>query len=163
MQYDEWSETVPNLKAVPGQVELFGVNILPQGTRAGHAERGKAINHISQMAELGYIEQDEANRRMQIAADATKCSELGHLISDLPGYTVHSNPFTKYDWDNPRHYVPTLLAALVASVFTAIVPVVTLATYKQLDHGWAVAVATVTITAGIIGFVASISAFAVKS
>lgn len=156
--YDDDSyRQVDKLRVVQGAVEKAGANIRTS-QRVGHEHRDKTIAHLNQMADLGYLDGEEAETRKKIAADATTETELRHLTGDLPGLVVHK----KWDWDNPVYWVPTLIMACVASITVGIMPTAVLASVHAGNTPWGIAVSAMTIVGGILGLIASIVGIVIK-
>jgi hypothetical protein len=131
-----------------------GVTILPNGTRAGDADRDRAINHLTQMADLGYLKQEEAEKRIKHAENAERKVDLKTLTSDLPApLLINRKLRDRYDWNKQAHWIPTLIGGMAFGGMTAVLPAEILST-QHLFPGNPVGLAF-----GIFGIIAGILIF----
>ncbi len=164
--YDSEGRRVFTSKVVPGSSAAVpeGVSIMPSGTRAGNADRDRAVNHIAQMAEQGYITPEEADRRVKHAETIENVAALRVLTSDLPAPMDTRGWFQSYDWGNMGHWMPTLVGGMMFSAVTAIVP----ASVLNAEHlfpgtGLGVGVGIATLIMGMVGFFSCLAGIIIKS
>jgi hypothetical protein len=153
-------------RVVPGSALSApeGVNIMPSGTRAGNADRDRAINHIAQMAEQGYITPDEADKRVKHAENLENIATLRVLTSDLPAPLDTRAWWESYNWDNMRHWVPTLIGGMTLSAVTVVVPTSVLnAEHLFPNTPLGLGIGIFTLIVGVIGFFACLAGIIVKS
>jgi hypothetical protein len=140
------------------------VTVLGNGVRAGNADRDRAINHITQMADLGYVSQEEAERRIRAAENIERHADLRHITSDLPAPVVNPGLVGRYNWDSPKCWIPTLITGMAASGITAILP----ASILSVDHlfpgnGIGLAVGILTLIVGVLAFFGCLAGIIVKA
>jgi hypothetical protein len=152
-------------KIVNGEVEKYQeVNILPRGTRIGHAERRSAMKHILDMKDRGYITEQEADARLNAAQNAEKQGDITTLTTDLPAPFHKPGFFESYDWDKTRYWAPTLVVGMALSAMLAIVP----ASVLGADHlfpqtGLGLGVGLPCLVFGIVGFFGCLAGIISKS
>lgn len=161
MHYRDYDEdrkgiTKRTVQAVPS---FDGVEILPQGSRAGNAERDRAIEHIRDMTEQGYLDPIEGDRRIAHCAEAKKTTALNELTSDLPPYKAR----WYFDWDNTRHFVPVLVGGLMVSLILAIVPATVIDAMHKFHTAMGLGIAVPSLVIGIVGAIACIGGFIAKT
>lgn len=145
--------------AIPDEVTVLG-----NGVRAGNADRDRAITHITQMADLGYVSQEEAERRVRAVENIERNADLRHLTSDLPAPILNAGLMRRYDWDSPKCWVPTLITGMAASGITAILP----ASILGADHLFpgnsvGLAVGILTLIIGVLAFFGCLAGIIVKA
>ena len=87
-------------RRVPGQVDLPGVNIVHE--RVGDAERSRTVHHIKEMEAKGYIPPEEADKRIEHAANADSKATLNYITADLPAPVYQQPGYWKgWNWDKP--------------------------------------------------------------
>lgn len=154
-------------RRIPGEIELDGVNILrsPDGTpaRVGHDERKRAVHHIKEMEAKGYIPPEEATARVEHAANATQRRELLNLTSDLPAPVDSRSYWQKWDWDEPRYFLPALITGIFASLCSAVVPGIILSEMHEFNSGMGQGIFLPLLALGIIGFWVSVIFLVIKS
>jgi hypothetical protein len=133
------------------------VNILPASSRAGHADRDRTINHISQMLELGYLQAEEATKRINFAAETEHRKTLAMLTSDLPAPVDDRGWFASYDFDKPKYWVPTLVGGMAGSGTLAVVPTVMFSSEHVFHSAPFLAIGIITIIFGTIGWFACLA------
>jgi Domain of unknown function (DUF1707) len=149
-QYVSAKRVVPsNAVAIPE-----GVNILPNGTRAGDADRDRAINHLTQMADLGYLPPEEAEKRIKHAENAERKVDLKTLTADLPAPLLGKRTLRqRYDWDKPAHWIPTLIGGMAVGGLVAVLPAEMLSTAHMFPN------TTIGAAFGILGIITGILLF----
>jgi hypothetical protein len=148
-----------NVVAVPD-----GITIMPPNSRAGHAERDSTINHLKQAAEHGYIDPDEAARRIEHADQAQRVTDLKGLTVDLPAPIDERGFWESWDWDRPKYWVPSLIGGGVLSAVTAVLPASVLSAEHLFPQtGFGLAIGIVTLIMGIIGFFSCLAGIIVKA
>jgi Domain of unknown function (DUF1707) len=141
------------------------ITILPNGSRAGNADRDRTIRHIQQMTDLGYITPEEAGRRIDHADATEKSADLTALTSDLPA-PVDTRRWSQssYDWDKMSHWLPTLIAGMALFGVIAVVPSAALNAERLFPNtalGLGVGVSTLIV--GVIGFFACLAGILIKA
>jgi hypothetical protein len=165
VHYDNAGRRTP-MKVVPSTAMAIpeGVTIHPANSRAGHRERDIAASHITQAVEGGYITPEEGLTRKMHVEEAEKISDLRTLTSDLPA-PIDTRPwYQTYDWDNQRHWLPTLIAGLAASAVTAVIPTSVLSAehlFPGNPLGFGIGILTLII--GIVGFFACLTGIITKT
>lgn len=162
---NNWHLSDNGPKVVKGEVEVRheGVNILGNGQRIGHAERTQTMKHILDVKDRGYITDQEAEARINAAQSAEKQADINSLTVDLPAPFVHPNIIQRYNWDEQKYWVPTLLSGVGLSSVLAIIPTAVLA-QDRLFPGNPVALTfgIITMLLGIIGFFSCIGGIIAK-
>lgn len=116
-RYDSTHPYMSTGKTVPGAViRQADAHILPG--RIGHADRKQAVQHIQQMQETGHLTADEAVIRQNQAAEAQTRAELQELTRDLPGPADTRGFRERWDWKEPRYYLPVLIGGTFVSVLS---------------------------------------------
>ena len=154
-------------RRIQGEVELPNVNIIPRGNdgtpaRAGHDERQRAIHHIKEMEAKGYIPTEEATTRIEHAASAEKNSELRVLTSDLPAPVDPRGFWKKWDWDEEKYFIPTLILGMALSVCAAVIPGVLLGRLHEFNTTGGLGLFIPLLVAGVFGFFTCLSVLVVK-
>lgn len=146
---------VPKPKVVQSNAVAIpdGVTILPNGTRAGDADRDRAINHLTQMADLGYLPQEEAEKRIKHAENSQRKVDLKTLTSDLPAPLADIPLRQRYDWGKPAHWIPTLIGGMAVGGMTAVLPAEILSTQHMFPN------TALGLTFGILGIITGILLF----
>jgi Domain of unknown function (DUF1707) len=151
-------------KIIPGSALSIPEDAHVIGTsRIGNDDRDRTVNHIKTMTEKGYLTVEEANLRIDHAMNTYKQADLRVLTSDLPAPVDTRTWVQSYNWDNKRHWIPTLVAGVAVSAATATVPASVLAADHLFPHNpIGLAVGLTAIIAGIVGFVACIVGMIIK-
>ncbi len=163
---NNWHLSDNGPKVVKGEVEVRheGVNILGNGQRIGHAERTRTMKHILDVKDRGYITDTEAEARLKAAQAAEKTADIKSLTADLPAPFVSTNIVQRYDWGQPKYWVPTLLSGIGASSILAIVPTAVLAQDHLFPHSpAALIIGIMTMLLGTIGFFSCLGGIIAKS
>jgi hypothetical protein len=117
------------------EARAAGLNITPQ-QRIGHAHREQATTHIHEMLTGGFIDEEEAEKRLQYAESATTSMELASLTRDLPAPTDHRSPARRlhedFDFSQKKWYVPILSVLTVLGLNISIIP----SAVAGADHWW---------------------------
>jgi hypothetical protein len=141
-----------------------GVTILPNGTRAGDADRDRAINHLTQMADLGYIPPEEAEKRIKHAEHAERKTDLKTLTSDLPAPVANLTLRQSYDWNKPAHWIPTLIGGMAVGGMVAVLPAEILSTQHLFpSNAVGLAIGIFGIIFGILLFFGCLAGIIVKA
>lgn len=129
------------------------VNIV-KGTRVGHADRDRTVQHIKQAADNGYLTETEAAARMTHADKAETNAQLRDLTSDLPAPIDTRTWVQRFDWKTPVVLIPVGFAL---SLMVAIIPSATMNQMKLFPHEpFALGIGIATIVIGVIGFILSL-------
>jgi hypothetical protein len=145
--------------AIPDDVTVLG-----NGVRAGNADRDRAITHITQMADLGYVTQEEAERRIRAVENIERNADLRHITSDLPAPVVNAGLVGRYNWDNPKCWIPTLITGMAVSGITAVLPASILgAEHLFPGNGIGLAVGILTLIVGVLAFFGCLAGIIVKA
>lgn len=155
-----------NDKTIPGSVEPYkeGVNILHNGTRIGAADRERAIRHIADTQEKGYIKSDEAEKRIRLVEDAEREADVRALTSDLPAPFSKTSWVRSYDWNQTKYWAPTFILGIALSTVLAIVPAVVLGADRLFpETALGLGIAVPSLIFGFIGFFACLGGIIVKA
>lgn len=159
----DYDDTYPygNRKTVSGAViRQQDVNLLPG--RIGHADRQQAVQHIQRMQETGHLTADEAVSRQNQAAEAQTRAELQELTRDLPAPADTRGFRERWDWDEPRYYLPVLISGIFVSVLSPIVTGGILADMGIFSKSEGALVFWPFLAAGILGFILCVISMIVK-
>lgn len=151
----------PYGRAVPGAViRQKDANLLPG--RVGHADRKQAVQHIQRMQETGHLNADEAVTRQNLAAEAQTRAELQELTRDLPAPADTRGFRERFDWKEPRCYLPVLIGGTFFSVLSPVVVGGILSDMGILNKPEGTLVFYPFFAAGIIGFFLCVISMVVK-
>jgi hypothetical protein len=120
--------------------------------RIGHADRKQAVQHIARMQETGHLSADEAVTRQNQAAAAQTRAELNELTRDLPAPEDTRGLREKWDWNEPRYYIPFLVTGIFLSVLLPVITWGILTVNNIFDASEGVAIFYPVLAAGVFGF-----------
>lgn len=138
-----------------------GVNI--KANRVGNTDRTRAIQHIKEMSDKGYIDSEEAVTRINHVTNSETRNEINTLTYDLPAPVDHRSFWQKRNWDDPKYYLPVLLSGMFMSLCSGILPGVILAQLHKFASAEGQAVFVPLLILGVVGFFTSLVITVVKS
>jgi Domain of unknown function (DUF1707) len=144
------------------EIQSFGYET---GLRAGNAQREAALAHVERMLASGHLDGEEAGKRANTIANAKTEGEIALAVSDLPKpKPPWGEAWKRFDWDQPKCYVPVLLFTAMLSVAAGAFPFV-LASVMGWYHDAPLMNTTgaAGVIIGLIGLIASIAALCVKA
>lgn len=125
-----------NQQGLQAAAALAGINPLPPGSRAGHANRNAAIEYLEEMKEGGFLDDTEADTRIGYVRAARTNKEIQALTSDLPAPRDKRSATQKiqddFSMDKARWYVPIHTLGALFFLWVAVGPSVIAAH----DHWW---------------------------
>lgn len=141
---------------IMGAIEPPEIRTFAEGSRIGNAERSKAILHIEQMADKGYLPEQEFIARIKRAEKAETERQLRELTSDLPPYE------DKRSWWN-RYWLVPPIAGMALSACLAIIPTAVMVTERVYpEKAYGIGLGLITIIVGALCFFSCILALAVR-
>lgn len=115
---------------------MKSMNIQTPGSRVGHSQRHAAMSHVEEMRDGGYLDEGEAQARINNLLAAKTGRELAAFTTDLPAPRDRRPGWQKLaqgcSWDRRATYVPILVIAIIAFVNLAVLP----AAIAGHDHWW---------------------------
>lgn len=154
--------STPSPRTVIQGADVSGLDIRPQGSRAGHADRERYGQHLRNMEKQGYLTREERDRRLDFAGDAEQHNQLQAAVSDLPAFPLSRRTprdwIARFSWEKPASYAPALLASIALSAVIMITPAVIIG----FRHPAATAVSLSCVIIGAVVLIASVITLAVK-
>lgn len=135
--------------------------------RVGDADRNRVVAHITHVAGLGYMSDDEREARITRAFLARTQDDLLTLTRDVPPMADHTGKLRAYlrdvNWDKPHYWAPAAIMLMFASALTAIMPVSLLSAMHDAGSPAAVACWVPLVIAGVAGFITGLAVICAKA
>ena len=135
-----------------------GINITSE--RAGNDQRQAAIRHVEAQLRGGFLDGDEAGRRVAFLGKAVTQAQIKEALTDLR--PMPGPPQPRINWGSPAAYVPFLVALIAVFASTGIIGGLLISDAEPAP-GLGVYLAGVPLlVSGIFGFLVSLIELIVK-